>query len=91
MESEDERWNQLKQTLKIGQEVEGVVVHKAPFGDFIDIGMGFMALLEIIQMPELTPDKYRAGDYSPVGSKIKARICLFGDSNKQVLLTQKPL
>lgn len=89
---DEAKWNELKKRLKIGDEVEGKVVHKAPFGDFIDIGAGFHTLLEIIEMPELSPEKYREGNYNPIGSVIKAYVAWFNESpNKEIRLTQKPL
>ncbi|MBD0256740.1 MAG: hypothetical protein ICV83_13560 [Cytophagales bacterium] len=90
MNAEDNNWNDVKTRLKIGQEVAGRVVHKAPFGDFIDIGAGFPTLLEILQMPEPPPGQ-SASDLNPVGSAVKARIAAFVEMpEKQIRLTQRP-
>lgn len=90
--NQEEKWCELKNRLKIGDKVEGKVVHKTPFGDFIDIEAGFSTLLEIIEIPELTPDQYRTRTHHPVGSKIKAYIAQFFDwPQKEIRLTQKPL
>jgi ribosomal protein S1 len=90
MHPEDINWNDVKARFKIGQEVEGRVVHKAPFGDFVDIGAGFPTLLEIIQMPVPLPGQ-SPGDLNPVGSAVKARIASFEETpEKQIRLTQKP-
>jgi ribosomal protein S1 len=91
MELEDEKWNAVKRKLKVGDEVEGVVVAKPPFGDFLDIGAGFPALLEIIDIDGLTPEKYRAGEYTPMGSRVKATIVGFADFNKQIRVSQRPM
>ena len=88
MTKEEDNWNELKGKFKVGDEVEGIVVHKAPFGDFINIGVEFLALLEIIVMKDLTPEKYSERLYNPIGSKVKAYIVSFEDSNKQIRLAQ---
>ncbi len=90
MNAENNHWHDVKTRFKIGQEVEGRVVHKAPFGDFVDIGAGFPTLLEIIQMPE-PPPGLSLGDVNPVGASVKARIASFEETpEKQIRLTQKP-
>lgn len=90
MTAEEKNWNDVKARFKTGQEVEGRVVHKAPFGDFVDIGAGFPALLEITQMPAPPPGQ-SAADLNPVGSTVKVRIASFEDApDKQIRLTQKP-
>ena len=90
MDAEQKSWNDVKARFKTGQEVEGRVVHKAPFGDFVDVGAGFPALLEITQMPEPPPGQ-SASDLNPVGSTVKARIASFEETHeKQIRLTQKP-
>ena len=90
-QQEEVKWKDVQAKLQIGDEVEGKVVHKAPFGDFIDIGVGFPALLQIVDMLDLTPEKYREGNYSQVGNIVKARIIGFRDYSKQIILTQKPM
>lgn len=84
-----EEWNEIKQKWEIGTQVEGIIVHKAPFGDFIDVGVGYDALLEIIEIKDLTQEKYCQGDYNPMGSVVKAKVVAFDDTNKQIRLTQK--
>ena len=89
MELEEDKWTEVLQKLKIGDEVSGVVVNKAHFGDYIDLGVGFDGLLLIPDMIELTPETYRAGTYSPLGSTTTARIIYFDHQKKQIQLTQK--
>ena len=47
-------WEAMKSKLLIGDQVSGIVVTKAHFGAWIDLGIGFPALLEIIRMDGLT-------------------------------------
>ncbi len=82
-------WNVLKQRLSVGECVSGIVVAKAPFGAWVDIGVGFPALLEIITMAGLTPERYRADDWCPVGSEVEAFVGGFRDHAHQVGLWQK--
>jgi ribosomal protein S1 len=81
-------WEALKQLLAIGQSVTGTVVARAPFGAWVDIGVGFPALLEIICMEGMTPDRYRADDWCPLGSSVTATVGSFNNRNRQVGLWQ---
>jgi hypothetical protein len=84
-------WEALKQRLAIGQPITGTVVARSPFGAWVDLGVGFPALLEITVMAGLTPERYRAGDWCPVGSEVTANVGSFRDDNRQVGLWQVPL
>lgn len=81
-------WTEVKQRLVIGQSVTGVVVARAHFGAWIDIGLGFPGLLEIICIAHLTPERYRAGDWCPIGSQITAFVGGFRDRGRQIGLWQ---
>jgi ribosomal protein S1 len=81
-------WEALKRQLAVGGSVTGVVIGRAPFGAWIDIGVGFPALLEITVMAGLTPERYRVGDWCPVGSEISAEVSMFQDENRQIYLGQ---
>ncbi|RYU93424.1 hypothetical protein [Emticicia agri] len=63
-------------TFKHGQQVEGKVISKMPFGDFIEIvpNQQFNVLIEIIDMGGLIPEMYRNGNYSPIGSTVKGEL-----------------
>jgi hypothetical protein len=84
-------WEALKQRLAYGRSVTGTVVAKSPFGAWVDIGVGFPALLEIVVIAGLTPERYRAGDWCPVGSEVTAFVGGFRDSSHQVGLWQAPV
>ena len=84
-------WEGLEQRLAHGQSVTGTVVAKSPFGAWIDLGVGFPALLEIIVIADLTPERYRAGDWCPVGSEVTAFVGGFNESSCQVGLWQVPV
>ena len=71
--------------FKHGQQVEGKVIRKMPFGDFIEIAPNqqFDVLLAIIDMEGLTPEIYRNGNYSPIGSIVKGEL-IFGERNGRI-------
>ncbi len=82
------QWMELKETHVIGEVVSGKVLHQEPFGVFVDIGLGFLALLEVPEFEETK--KIRGMEYFPaIGSTIKARILGFMESNRQIFLTQQ--
>jgi ribosomal protein S1 len=83
-----EEWAALRERLSVDQVVDGTVVAKAPFGAWIDLGVGFPALLLIDVMEGLTPEKYRDGDWCPIGSRVTAKVSTFVDQNRQIGLWQ---
>ena len=62
----------MKQRLAIDESVTGVVFARAHFGAWVDLGVGFPALLEIICIDGMTPERYQSGDWSPIGSEVTA-------------------
>ena len=84
----EREWEAVKQRLSVGQSVAGMVVAKAPFGAWIDIGFGFPALLEIICIAGLTPERYRADDWCSIQSVVTAFVGGFNDTNHQICLWQ---
>ncbi len=81
-------WAAIKKRLVVGQQVSGVVIARAPFGAWVDIGVGFPGLLEIICIKDLTPERYRIGDWCAVGSEVMAFVGGFRDDNCQIGLWQ---
>lgn len=75
----DAEWEAVKRRLVIGQSVHDEVIARAPFGAWIDIGVGFPAELDIILIEGLTPERYQAGDWCPIGSEITAFVGGFQD------------
>ena len=84
----DPEWLRLKQRLAPGQTITGIVVARAHFGAWIDLGVGFPGLLEIICIADLSPERYRAGDWCPVGSEVSATIGNLIDDRHQIYLWQ---
>src|SRR5271154_2325977 len=87
-DAEERDWEALTQRIRVGQSVSGTVIAKAPFGAWIDLDFGFPALLEIIGIDGLTPEKYRADEWCPIGSEVSAFIAYVNDGAHQVRLSQ---
>lgn len=81
-------WVALQRRLAVGQSVTGTVFAKAPFGAWIDLDVGFPALLEIVCIAGLTPERYRADDWCPIGSQVAAFVSAFKDRGYQIGLMQ---
>jgi hypothetical protein len=76
-------WAELKERLAAGKPVRGKVVGVRNYGRFIDLGVGFPALLETVddgrvqrQLPELH-------------SEVEALVLKFDDREREVVLTRK--
>ena len=82
-------WEDFKNKYSIGSKVTGKIVHKAPFGVFLDIGEPFHALLEIIVMKNLDYDLYKSDQQFKVGEVVEGEVTDFTESNKQMRIRQK--
>jgi hypothetical protein len=74
--------------LNVGDAVTGEVIVKAHFGAWVDIHVGFPALLELPYIRGLTSDRYRADDWCPLKSILTARVLGFASSVHQICLAQ---
>jgi len=81
-------WAAARAGLGVGESVRGRVIARRPFGVFVDIGVGFPALLEVIQFEGARRRRYDLEDYPAVGDTITARVVAINDRNRQVGLTQ---
>src|SRR5262245_29791726 len=86
--SRSAEWDALKQRIAVGQTVTGTVVAKSPFGAWIDFGVGFPGLLEILVIEGLTPEQYRADNWCAPGSEVTAYVGDFRHEMRQIRLWQ---
>ncbi|GAA5441840.1 hypothetical protein Misp06_00001 [Microbulbifer sp. NBRC 101763] len=86
--NEDERWQKVTEALRRGDHVEGVVLVHSSFGAWVDIGLGFPALIEVIHIVGMTPEKYKNDSYYPPGSRIEAMIRSVTTWGHQIRLEQ---
>lgn len=80
-------WSAVQAQVTVGESVRGAVIARRPFGVFVDIGVGFPALLEVTQFGEARERRYRFEDYPAIGEMITARVVAFNDQNRQIGLT----
>ena len=75
----DADWSTVTARVKVGDIATGVVVGRAPYGAWVDIGVGVPALLLIVDVDGLTPERYRAGDWCLPGSEVTVSIRVTAD------------
>ncbi len=80
-------WEGAKALLPRGTQVTGRVTNCQPFGAFVDLGVGFRGLLELINFAEGRTRRVRIPD---VGSLITAWVVDYRERNQQIELTQLP-
>jgi hypothetical protein len=81
------RWPSVRQHLSVGQEVRGDVIARAPFGVWLDIGVGHPALLMVPEMVGAREHRITFEDYPPLGATVEARIMALGD-RAEISVTQ---
>jgi ribosomal protein S1 len=82
-------WPSIRQHITIGQTVSGEVVARAPFGVWVDIGIGHPALLLVPEMRGARERSISFDEYPSIGTTIEARIIALGDRG-EIGLTQHP-
>jgi ribosomal protein S1 len=85
-----EEWPAVKAALVVGQPVSGVVVARAPFGVWLDIGVPIPALLLVPEMREAKQRRITFADYPQKGKEVHGRIIHLGDRG-QISITQQDL
>jgi ribosomal protein S1 len=83
----DAAWLSSKQRFAVRSVVCGTIVVRYPFGVFVDIGVGFPALLLIDRFRDAKP-RTTPADFPPVGSLTEAKIWGWNDRDRAIVLTQ---
>jgi hypothetical protein len=83
-------WPAVKASLAVGQPISGIVVARAPFGVWLDIGVPLPALLLVPEMREAKQQRITFADYPPKGEEVHGRILHLGDRG-QISITQQEL
>lgn len=87
----DVKWNTLKADNPVGTSVKGQVVHREQFGVFVDIGVGFPALLLVVRFKHANVTPHTSMDmYPQVADELAGRIYVFDDACRQIAVTQLP-
>src|ERR1700722_5745066 len=82
-------WPTTKASLSVGQDVSGPVIARAPFGVWIDIGVGHPAVLLVPEMRRSPHQRITFDDYPLIGGTIAATIVALGD-RAEIALSQFP-
>ena len=84
-------WTALKQRLPTGTSVKGRVVHREQFGVFVDIGVGFPALILVVRFEDADTTSYTSiDDYPELNADVVGHIYVFDDAKRQIGVTQQP-
>jgi ribosomal protein S1 len=81
---ETAEWIALKQRLAVGDRVTGVVVARAEFGVWLDLGVGFPGLMLVPDLAGLSPEAYQSGDSCRVGSTMPVAVYRFNDAEFRI-------
>jgi hypothetical protein len=84
-----DRWPAARALLVTGQPVHGAVVARAPFGVWVDIGVGHPALLLVPEMTGASERPIRFHEYPELGTAVDAQIVALGD-RAEIGLSQSP-
>jgi ribosomal protein S1 len=82
-------WDEIKDYLKVGTKVTGIVTRHFPFGIFVELpGIKFTGLVEIKDFKDegmMTPS-----EYPKIGSSVDAVVLAFKETGQQIWLSMKP-
>jgi ribosomal protein S1 len=85
-------WERIKSQFSAGERVNGKVVARYPFGVFLDIGVGFPALILVPDFEAAAERPYTSMDmYPAVGATVSGTLLLFEDRLRQIRLIQRTL
>lgn len=82
----ESNWQLLRSRWRRHQRVHGEVYAREAFGVFVDLGIIFPGLLEVIDQHPAS----NSGPSPPVGSKVEAVVAGFIDSAREVKLSARP-
>jgi len=85
-------WAHAKTLLRSEDTVTGEVIKQYRFGVFVELSVGFPALLQVVQFDAEQSRRYTSmTDYPSVGTRISARVAGFQDREREIVLTQRSL
>jgi len=82
-------WDEIKDFLKVGTKLKGVVTKHFPFGIFVALpGIKFTGL---VQIPDFKDEGHMTpSDYPAVGSSVDVVVLAFKETGQQIWLSMKP-
>jgi hypothetical protein len=82
-------WPQIRAGLEVGQLARGIVIARAPFGVWLDIGVGQPALLLVPEMREAKVRRLSFEDYPQIGEPVEGHIIALGNRG-EISFSQHP-
>lgn len=86
---DEQPWEEIKESLKVGTKLKGVVTKHWPFGIFVALpGIKFTGIVELGDFKDegfMTRDEYPA-----VGSSVDVVVRAFKEAGQQIRLGMKP-
>jgi len=85
----DDSWDSVKQSMRVGARVKGIVREHRPFGIFVSLDdVPFRGLIQITDFKDadrMTPD-----EYPNLGTALEAIVLGFKEQERQIWLGVKP-
>lgn len=85
----EQSWDKIKESLKVGTKLKGVVTNQFPFGIFVALpAIKFTGIVELGDFKDegfMTRD-----DYPAVGSSVDVVVLAFKETGQQIWLEMKP-
>lgn len=78
-------WEKVDEYFKEGQSTEGVVIHHAPFGMFLNLMHGLEGLLHVSEIPE--EKRKQKEDLYPLGATVRVKILSIDKEHFRIALT----
>lgn len=88
-EAAAQRLREVQAQLVVGQPIAGVVVARAPFGVFLDVGVSLPALLLVPEMEGAQQRRIVFDDYPAIGSIVEGRVVGFSESWCEIGVSQR--
>jgi transcriptional accessory protein Tex/SPT6 len=82
-------WENVKARLNPGETIHGKVVVQVHFGVFVDIGVGFPALISVTEFEHTGTRRFSTIPYPEVGCSIVARVVGFDERARRLALSQR--
>lgn len=82
-------YHDVKDKFPIGQPVEAIVIARAPFGVWVDTGLGYPALLLAQDLDEAQQRELEPGQGPALGDRLKARVVERIDGICEIRISQR--
>ncbi len=81
-------WEQLKNSLEVGELLQGRVIKHEPYGVFVSLELPFEGLIQITDFKD--EGVMSSQEYPPIGRLIEAVVLGFKETGHQIWLGVRP-